>query len=248
MKPDQLQLGFLKILHGSDMEACAKEYGIIYSERAPYEVLATPWLSYQSIINLKRVEEVLEVYYNSGQFAHTMKYLERYFSSAFEMYEQLGTFYQKKHPKGEKHSRVTRYDILLEFFQTVKNREKSCNSGETAGIPAFTATSNADKAFREQLTYDFYLRENAKARPDFALDITSYKKRVQKFYRSCHVRELLPDYEAYDSRQIEKMTHIEIFGIGSGKETYILFDYRNRSALDHQAETIEITNRIREEK
>ena len=66
MNPEQLQLGFLKVLKGSVMHDRAQEYGIVYQDRAPYEVLSTKWLTYAEVIRLKQIEEMVEVYYNSG--------------------------------------------------------------------------------------------------------------------------------------------------------------------------------------
>ena len=96
MKPDQLQLGFLKVLKGSLMEQEAQKYGILHKEKEPYEVLSTNWLSYREILKLKRVESMVEVYYNSGQFQNTLEYLEPQFEDAFIFYEKLGTFYEEK--------------------------------------------------------------------------------------------------------------------------------------------------------
>lgn len=79
MKPDQLQLGFLKVLKGSYMEEVSKEYGIIYKAKPPYEVLYTKWLPYDDVIRLKGVEEMAEVYYNSGQFKETLAFLEHFY-------------------------------------------------------------------------------------------------------------------------------------------------------------------------
>lgn len=224
MNPDQLQLGFLKVLHGSVMKEKSDEYNVTYSGMAPYEVLSTKWLSYDDLLKLKEVEAVVEIYYNSFQFDNTIRMLEGEFSSAFEMYERLGEFYKNHSMNGEKHSRISRYNLLLEFI-------------EEQGI-------NADK-YRQLLTLDFYLRENAKTRPDFARDITEYKKEIRRWIKSDSAAEILNDYQDYDSKQIEKMTHVEVFDL-DGEETYILFDYKNRSPLNKQAKTVDITNSIKE--
>ncbi len=223
MAPDQLQLGFLKVLHGSMMEEGAERFHIIYSERAPYEVLSTKWLSYEELLRLKAIENVIEIYYNSFQFANTISMLEKEFDSPFQMYEELGAYYKRHSLNGEKHSRVTRYHLLLDFIENKTKRPE----------------------YRELLTLDFYLRENAKTRPEFAADISMYKKQIRKFYQSEKAREILSGYKDYDSRQIEKMTHVEVFGIDSSKKTYILFDYKNKSPLNKQAETVDITEWIK---
>lgn len=224
MNPDQLQLGFLKVLHGSVMKEKSDEYNVTYSGMAPYEVLSTKWLSYDDLLKLKAVEAVVEIYYNSFQFDNTIRMLEGEFFSAFEMYERLGKFYKNHCQKGEKHSRISRYNLLLEFIEEQR--------------------INADK-YRQLLTLDFYLRENAKTRPDFARDITEYKKEIRRWIKSDSAAEILNDYKDYDSKQIEKMTHVEVFDL-DGEETYILFDYKNRSPLNKQAKTVDITNSIKE--
>lgn len=224
MKPDQLQLGFLKVLHGSDMERKVQEYGLVYSDKPPYEVLQTKWLSFDEILQLKMIEEVVEIYYNSFQFTNTISYLEREFESAFSMFEILGKYYKKKRRNGEKHSRVTRYEILLDFCRMYE-RGKRC-----------TEEKWTDKlTYSELLTLDFYLRENAKTRPKFASDISNYKKVIKDFYKSDRVKLILGEYDDYDSRQIEKMTHMEVFGSQKGEEIFVLFDYKKRNPLNKEA-------------
>ena len=124
LKPQQLQLGFLKILRGTAMSREAGEYGCIRKAEAPYEVLSTRWLSYGEVLKLKLVEEMVEVYYNSGQFSMTLKELEGRFPDAFAMYEALGCFYERKGYLDLSHSRIRRYEILLEFIREQGWEEK----------------------------------------------------------------------------------------------------------------------------
>ena len=116
LKPNQLQLGFLKVLKGSYMFEHAAEYGIVYHDKPPYEVMSTKWLSFDDVIKIKRVEEMLEVYYNSGQFEITMKLMECIFDSAFQFFQELGDFYEANGYFGMSHSRIRRCEILLEFL------------------------------------------------------------------------------------------------------------------------------------
>lgn len=116
LKPNQLQLGFLKVLKGSYMFEHAAEYGIIHHDKPPYEVMSTKWLSFDDVIKIKRVEDMLEVYYNSGQFEITMKLMECIFDSAFEFFQELGDFYEANGYFGMSHSRIRRCEILLEFL------------------------------------------------------------------------------------------------------------------------------------
>lgn len=226
LKPDQLQLGFLKVLYGSMMKEYAKAGDIVYSDRPPYEVLSTKWLNYEQLLKLKEVESVVEIYYNSFQFENTIKKLEQEFDTAFQMYEKLGEFYKAHSVNGAKHSRVERYNLLLKFADKYKK--------------------NKDEDYKENLTLDFYLRENAKSRPEFSMDITPYKKKIRQLFLSEEIRKVLPDYTEYDSKQMEKMTHVEVFGIDSRKQTYILFDYKNRNPLNRQARIVDITKETEE--
>ena len=165
MRPDQLQLGFLKVLKGSSMEMEAKEYGMVFKTREPYEILSTKWLSYEEILKLKMVESMVEVYYNSGQFQHTLNWIMRFYEDAFSFFESLGKFYEKKGYGEISHSRIRRYEILLEFL-----REE-------------TEISEAEAS--QKMIYDLYLRENLKKRPCFAPDQKAYEKAVWT-YRKEH--------------------------------------------------------------
>lgn len=235
MGPQQLQLGFLKVLKGSPMEKKAEEYGIVYTSREPYEVLYTKWLSYEEIRKLKRVEEMVELYYNSSQFTTTLPMLERLFESPFAFYEALSEYYEEKGYFVNSPSRTYRYQILLEFaINSISFSEKKQESG-----------SFCRELLQELLTMDFYLRENAKSRPEFSKDLSPYKDKIRAFYRrEEEERKLLPDYMAYDARQMAKMTHIEVFDydLQSGERLQtsqmLLFDYRNRSPLTNQAALI----------
>lgn len=237
MKPDQFQLGFLKVLYGSMMKENSEKYGIAYSGRAPYEVLKTNWVSFDDILKLKEVEAVVEIYYNSFQFENTIRKLGELYKSPFELYEQLGSFYQKHSENGEKHSRVKRYELLLDFIKE-NNFNENING-------KFNEKVIENIQWDELLTKDFYLRENAKSRPGFSKNIEKYKHHIREFFKGEKVRTILVDYEDYDSKQLEKMTHVEVFGINEDNLTYILFDYKHRNPLNKQAKLINITKQIK---
>ncbi len=192
MQPEQLQLGFLKVLKGSEMWERAEEYGICYQSQPPYEVLSTKWLSYEEVLRLKGIEEMVELYYNSAQFTHTLPFLEKAFPDSFTMYEALADFYQQKGYFSASPARAYRYQILLAF--------------------AMEWDETRLAAYRELLTYDMYLRENLKSRPEFARDIGEWKSFIRDFYQKeeCS-HQYLPDYVGYDWKQLSKMTHLEPF-------------------------------------
>ena len=167
MKPDQLQLGFLKVLKGSLMQKEAEVYGIVYKEKEPYEVLSTNWLTYGEVLKLKMVESMVEVYYNSGQFWHTLEYLVPFEKDAFTFYEKLGSFYEKKGYNEISHSRMRRYEILLEYLQ------------EETDVPTEVAA--------QKMLYDLYLREKLKKRPVFAPDQKQYETAVWNYRKNNQV-------------------------------------------------------------
>lgn len=221
LRPQQLQLGFLKVLKGAYMEEMADAYGCVYKSKEPYEVLKTKWLTYGEISRLKGIEEMTEVYYNSGQFFYTLKVLEKEFPDAFTMYEELADFYARKGYFTVSHARISRYEILREFLQ-----EKGIQYLE----------------FYDQLmVLDLYARENLKTRPSWAMDLKPYKRQIQAFYAKEEEQpEILKDYQGYQARQMEKMTHLEVFtyNVLEGKPEKgcypVVFDYKKRNPLTYQ--------------
>lgn len=161
LKPQQLQLGFLKVLKGSHVMEMCKEYGIVYKTQEPYEVLSTKWLDYDHVLKLKTVENMVEVYYNSGQFQNTLEYLEKFFPDAFSIYERLGSFYMEKGYGDVSHTRMRRYEILLEFLEDVPE-------------------ISMDQV-KDQMVYDLYMRENLKSRPGFARDQKPFERQIWDF-------------------------------------------------------------------
>ena len=221
LRPQQLQLGFLKVLKGAYMEEMADAYGCVYKSKEPYEVLKTKWLTYGEISRLKGIEEMTEVYYNSGQFFYTLEALVKEFPDAFTMHEELADFYKRKGYFAVSHARISRYEILREFLQ-----EKGIQYLE----------------FYDQLmVLDLYARENLKTRPSWAMDLKPYKRQIQAFYAKEEEQpEILKDYQGYQARQMEKMTHLEVFtyNVLEGKPEKgcypVVFDYKKRNPLTYQ--------------
>ena len=119
MKPHQLQLGFLKVLKGSYMGEMIDEYEIKYRDIQPFEVLSTKWISYDEIMFLKKVEEMVEVYYNSDQFEHVLTYVIGFFNTPFDFYNTLGNFYEDNDLFGIGFKREARYVALKNFVESV---------------------------------------------------------------------------------------------------------------------------------
>lgn len=219
MRPEQLQLGFLKVLNGSPMEAMANGYGIVSSPNPPYEVLFTPWLSYKEVLALKGVEEMVEIHYNSRQFVTAMSLMEREFASPYEMFEALARYYEREGLDRLSHSRMARFEILWNFISGL-------------GLGAETM-----EEYRDALMTDLYLRENAKSRPSFAR-APSYAR--QQAVRLLNGREenppVLMEYRQMDSGQRARLFHLEEMRDGS----LLLFDYRRRDPLSYNAVCWEI--------
>lgn len=224
LKPQQLQLGFLKVLKGSYMAEHTEDYGCRYQESEPYEVLFTRWLSYHEVLKLKSVEEMVEIYYNSGQFPGLLAYAERFYDNMFDFFRELGQYYEALGLEGAAFTRIRRYEILLDFLEEEKKAER--------------------KTCEALALMDLYARENLKSRPGFAPDLTAYGEERRRFYqKEEQERTYLKQYEGYQWKQLMRMTHLEKFPVdpdGEKREVWLLFDYRMRDPLTGNASVTEI--------
>ena len=207
------------------MHDMAEEYGLIYLDKPPYEVLYTNWLTYEDVRKLKKVEEMVEIYYNSNQFVNTLKAMQSLFTSPFALFEALADFYQEKGYFIETPSRAYRYDVLLDFI------------GQYDG--------KREMLYRQLLTYDMYLREKLKSRPSFAQNLSPFRKQITEFYQNEeNQKKYLYNYEGYDSKQLEHITHLEPLSkqlqssLGAPEADFILFDYKDRNPLTNEAKII----------
>lgn len=220
MEPEQLQLGFLKVLKGSRMARLQREYGLSCSGRPPYEVLSTRWINYGELLELKGVEEMLEVHYNSRQFVHTLAMFCTEFSTPYDMLLHMADYYRSRGLAGISHSRIARYDIFWEMIGDLGLAEAR------------------REMYRDLLVYDLYLRENVKSRPAFARDQSGFRGRVKALFQGEEASPVyLTGYKGYDARQMSKMAHAEGMGDGS----LVLFDYRGRDPLSHNAAAYRIS-------
>lgn len=230
MEPEQLQLGFLKVLKGSRMHDMAEEYGIIYSPKAPYEVLQTKWMCYDELLKLKGVEEMVEVYYNSHQFELSLIYLMHYYDAPFDLFADLAEFYEEGGYDKIQRGRMQRYDILLLFA-------KERRLGD-------------EEILKAAMLFDLYARENLKSRPEWAEEIL-YRPFCEDFYRQPEMTDrYLPAYEGYTGRQIKRLTHMEGFAVDirataaagepCGGPQIMLFDYKERNPLTYAARIVQI--------
>lgn len=224
-RPDQLQLGFLKVLKGSRMYEKQADYGLRVKANPPYEVLATRWLSYGDIIRLKGVEEMVEQYYNSGQFTHTINRLAGCFSSPFSFYEALAHYWREHSLPGQHFSRNARYERLLDFTEKM--------------LPELV-----DEA-RTLLVYDLYLREPVKSRPVFAGDLSAYRKEISDRTAALWEQEQAEGRMKIPYRQFVHETHVEVFTRDPEDpqkegEFWYWFDYRERDPLSKNARAYRI--------
>lgn len=232
MKPEQLQLGFLKVLKGTEISLRKEEYGLVHQSIPPYEVLYTKWISYEEIRKLKRVEEMVELYYNSNQFIHTLAALVTQVKTPFDLYEKLAEHYETHGYFINTPARVKRYDVLFEFACGLVPEQK--------------------ELFRELLTFDFYLRENAKSRPAFCRDLTGDYEVIRQFYEQEEAApHYLKEYAQYHARQVMKMTHMEMFHYPVWQQdadewkplehpVMVLYDYQKRDPLTGDCAAISI--------
>ena len=245
MKPSQLQLGFLKVLKGSYMEELIPTCDLLYSAAPPYEVLCTKWLSYGDVLELKDIEEMTEVHYNSRQFTCTLKELEKEFDTPYEMFSFMAGYYNKNHLFGISHSRIARYEILWKIIQERLEKNGKC---ETQGKPENGGVSEKLEQYRDLLMTDLYLRENVKKRPDFAGDYTLQKDELRYINEEILLKDERLAY--FGQKNMRKFSHMEQFDHAVNEDfketilltkTILLFDYQNRDPLTNQATVYPIT-------
>lgn len=231
LRPEQLQLGFLKVLKGSGMHRDAKKYGLTYKDIAPYEILYTDHLSYDELLRLQAIEEMLERYYNSGRFVYSLEYLFTLFNTPFDAVDALAEFWEGCGYHKVKHSKNAHYDILLEF--------------------AIEKTNANVALMRELARFDLFLHEQLKDIPKnlITIDQDAYKEDVRAFYNTPgNIQTYLPELQSYTNKQVSRMAHIEVFSfdiLGMAKtlefenvekiETAVLFNYHARDPLTKDA-------------
>lgn len=227
LRPEKLQIGFLKLLKGSGLRNRAREYGYVYSDYAPYEVMETNWLSYGDILRLSGVEEMVEVYWNSGIFKHGIELIIRnFYSSSFKFFEELWKYWYKQGYHHVSHGKNRLYEILVEFY----NRNQFKNP----------------EIFKEVLKLDFLKNTKSSSLPPVfnKVVLEDFKNKCHEFLQDPYnVEKYLPLYEGIPAKQIIKQVHFEAFNVDvtnieelgyeidnfSREETIVLFDYQMES-------------------
>lgn len=120
MEPEELQLGFLKMLRGTGMRKDADKYGYAYMDNAPYEILGNDRLPFDDIIRIKRAEDILEKYWNAHRMDHTVKYLlHREFPTPFDFFQQFGDFWEDNGWQRIGHQLEDLFIRLAAFVQSI---------------------------------------------------------------------------------------------------------------------------------
>lgn len=155
MHPDMLQLGFLKVLPGSLMQIQAAERLMSWQSRPPYEVLCSDAMSFNELSALKRIENIVDIFYNSGQFKLGLDYLFDDENSLFDFYLEMAGLYKAKGWENRQIGRHDKWKFLLDF----------CNEKRTA---------KNSEILRDLLVLD-YIYTGQKDRPDWqnALEYSS---------------------------------------------------------------------------
>lgn len=273
LRPDQLQLGFLKVLKGSYMFDHAEDYGIVSHSRPPYEVLKTRWLSFDDILRIRDAEEMLEKYYNSGQFAVSIMFLEDLFDSAFQMFLELGAWYRKKGLQTQKLSRLGYAEILLDFYQE-KAGNLPLGAGENAPVTSEERKSSEtgqkrgdgqkEACMKDALLFDLCRIENIKKRPPWAADLRPYRKPVRRYLKEHGLGDKYVRMERFsflflkreekttsDFRINKRQELLQYVIIDRKKELpekrsepfWVLFDYEHRNPLTNEAGIFPVAER-----
>ncbi len=218
LQPEQLQLGFLKVLKGSMLYQRQKEYAISYRDRAPYEVLSTHELPFSDTIRLKYIEEMVETYYNSGRFLHTLAYLVPLYDSPFAFFEALSEDWVAAGNHYRPLPKLGVYDALHTF--------------------ALKAEKVDQETLEQLLKFDLLLYEKPKKLPQWLIQPqdTKWQQTVNDLYHATSfLTDFLPHYA--DRREAMRQTHLERF-LHGGKKEAVLFDYGKRDLLQNAAYTV----------
>ncbi len=226
MNPEKLQVGFLKLLYGTDLREKSKEHDMVFTEKAPYEILANKWLSFDDIIKLKGIDEMVDIFYNSGKFKLTLKYLTQMFATPFDLYEHLFNYYKENNFNMMLHKKITLYNFMYDFINHLKNAN-------------FKTALNL-------LKFDLYVNDNVKNIPEWIesnfdyTEIKNIKAEYQnnEFFINKYYSDYINEKGIIHKKHLLKMTNIDVFDfdimeyINSNQivecKTIIGFDYKNR--------------------
>lgn len=227
MKPQQLQLGFLKLLKGSGLRRDASKYGITYNSHAPYEVLFTRDMPYEDMLKLKAIEEFIETYYNSSKALNTISYAVTLFGTPFDFYEKAGLYMDKMGYTKNQSSKQQTYTNLYEFFKNESLSEENM------------------AAVTDLLLFDMLLNDNLKSFPYWINENEELKNTKRKFFNDARLLEkYLPEYASLPAARLSRSFAMALFEynpITAKKEkTLMVFDYSAKDKITGLAKVINI--------
>ncbi len=220
MKPEQLQLGFLKVLKGSQIHVLQKQYGIVYRDFAPYEVLSTKEMSYADLRRLKDIEHLLELYYNSMQFQSSVAYLMALCAHDFAFFEGFTTYWRQNALFDLPHNKLALYDYLYGYG---------------------TELTAVDGSYlKDLIKFDLCRLERPKKWPKLINRNEKTSDEERNFYKSeINQETLFSSYKGYNSKQISRMALLEAFDYnpisGENEKTWLFFDYKARDHMTNYA-------------
>lgn len=212
IEPDVLQLGFLKLLRGTKIRNEYKKHDYVFSSVPPYEVLRNEYISYDDILTLKSVEEVLERYYNSEIFTNSLKRLQEFYDTPYDMFKTVADYFEEKGYFAVGISQAKLYSILAELC--------------------------ADGLFKDLLKLDFFMNSNNPSTPKWAIkpyDSSLLKHRFDILTED-FINENLPQYRGMAVKEIIKYVQLERFdhdvlGDMGERDCVLLFDKKNKFVL-----------------
>lgn len=195
LKPQMLQLGFLKLLRGSKLRIDAEKHGILYNQHPPYEVLSTKWLSYDDVLDLKVIEELVEIFNNSSRFTRSLDYLmKEHYNNPFVFFKELGCFYLENHAFDMPLKVSEHYELLYKFV-----------SQKTEVTPLFN----------ELIKFDFF-KSTGNNMPSCIkrYDHSKIKNSVNNFLKNEEIiNNYMPELKSMDLRQKLKYIRFEVFDV-----------------------------------
>ena len=207
LKPDVLQLGFLKLLKGSKLRDNAHTYGILFSNCAPYEIIKNDYIDYTSLCELKDVEFALDRIYNSGYFKNSLDVLYKHYEyDYYKLFYDISQYFKSRGYLDVSVSKFQLYDVLYEMFKSIGTR------------------------FLDAITYDWLLNVTSHARP-YWIDFVSDKEFNDKCFDILKNEELkakiMPEYYNVPAKKIIKTTFFYKFS-----HKILMFDKQNEKVID----------------
>lgn len=221
IKPEQMQLGFLKVLKGSPLAAKVEEYGIVHSKKAPFQTYSTNWISYDEMLLLKDMEEMVETYYNSGLYPQTIKYILSQEISDFAFFKDFGQFWVKNNYHLKSQNPEEKLTILRDFYLS---RNKS--------------NENNLELFKDLCLYDICQHAKPKKFPNWLSSNKNleFKQEINNFFDLPEtIPQLLPEYLNEEPKKVQKLAHLQMFSYNpfsfKKENTAILFNYRAENSV-----------------